>query len=371
METFIILAFSGIIGGPILTLINIYKVLDMQSDKTNLDIITFIYGSICTFFAYLLSFERASYLDSISSGFHEPIFHESMPTIIIFSLVGFVSYILLKTVLRKNQLSIPPLVLVLCISGVYLGIIICVLIIIQLWVNMTDDPIIILLCLPPFNYIIYGIAMVLQISRVKANESGNFKYKNAFLNKCNHILSDSGRWRMYALVLFFPILGIIVMILMIFGQQPDSMIQAFTYTSDWFFSTKIPPPNHPDDGHYLCTVAAGGHKKLVKPLRYGIRGGRPIIVNRQLCVANAFEQIIEERMPRFHHIVRTLYDRYGLPVSRYIRTPITADIVYIIMKPFEYLFLFVLYLFDPAPEKRIARQYLPDQTKKQAKQHNN
>lgn len=359
---FLLLAFTGIIGGPVLTFINIYKVLNLQNDKTYLDIFTFLYGALCVFFAYLFTFET-SYDKSISSGFHEPIFHESLPTIIVFSLIGFISYIQLKTILAKNTLSIPPLALVLCISGVYLGIITCVTIIIQLSKNAMDDFIIFLLCLLPFNYIMYSIAMVLRISRVKAGEYETLEYKNTFLDKCNRILSDSGRWRMYALILFFPMLGIIVMILTLFGQQPDSMIKAFTYTSDWFFSTKISPPNHYDDGHYLCTVAAGGHKGLVKPLRYGIRGNRRIVVNRQLCVANAFEQIIEERLPRFHHVVRTLYDRYGLPLSRYIHTPIAADFVYMAMKPLEYLFLVVLYLFDPAPEKRISRQYLPKQTK--------
>ena len=354
---FTIFAVGGIIAGPVLTVINIYKILNMQSDKTYLDVITFIYGSFCVYFLYAFSYQYASYDKSISEGFHEPIFNKTLLTIVVFSLIGFFSYFQLKIILKKNTLTIPPLAFVLCLSGVYLGVATCIAILIQLSENAVDNPMILLLCLLPFNYTIYGITMILKISRIKAGEYKNIEYKNVFLNKCNRILSNSELWRTYALILFFPMLGVIVLILTLFGQQPDSMIKAFTYTSDWFFSTKIPPPNHRIEGHYLCTVAAGGHKKLVKPLRYGIRGGKPIIVNRQLCVANAFEQIIEERMPRFHHIVRALYDRYGLPASRFIRTPIAADIVYITMKPLEYMFLFVLYLFDTAPEKRIARQY--------------
>ena len=348
-----LIAYVGIFIGPILTFINIYKVLDLQNDKTKLDIITFIYGSFCMSINYMFFYDNAPYHKSISSGLHEPIFNESLPTILIFSLIGFISYAVLKYLLRQNKLSIPPLMLVLCISGVYLGIITCVFVIIQLSENMD-----VFLCLLPFNYIIYGISIVLRISRIKADEQKEVSYKNPFLNKCNSLLVKSENWRISALILFFPAMGIIVMVLMIFGQQPDSMIKAFTYTSDWYFSTMISPPNHYDDGHYLCTVAAGGHKVLVKPLRYGTRGGRRIIVNRQLCVANAFEQIIEERTPRFHHFIRNIYDRYGLPLSRYIRTPIAADITYIAMKPLEYLFLFALYLFDLTPEKRISRQYL-------------
>jgi hypothetical protein len=41
------------------------------------------------------------------------------------------------------------------------------------------------------------------------------------------------------------------------------------------------------DGHYLCTVSAKGHKKLVKPIRAGIRRGSRISVNHQLLIANA------------------------------------------------------------------------------------
>ena len=39
--------------------------------------------------------------------------------------------------------------------------------------------------------------------------------------------------------------------------------------------------------------------------------------------------------------------------------PLAADAVYLIMKPLEWLFVAVLYLFDAKPEDRIARQYLP------------
>ncbi len=83
------------------------------------------------------------------------------------------------------------------------------------------------------------------------------------------------------------------------------------------------------------------------------------MVNRQLCVANAFEQLLEEHTPRFHRALRNFYDTYGYPVSRHIRTPLSADIIYLIMKPLEWLFVIVLYLFDEKPEDRIARQYLP------------
>lgn len=58
-----------------------------------------------------------------------------------------------------------------------------------------------------------------------------------------------------------PLLGILLIILVIFGQSPDSIIKAFTETSDWTLSQEIsPPPIEDYSGHYLCTVALKGHK---------------------------------------------------------------------------------------------------------------
>lgn len=83
-----------------------------------------------------------------------------------------------------------------------------------------------------------------------------------------------------------------------------------------------------------------------------------MIVNRQLCIANAFEQVLEERTPGFHRALRHFYDTYGFPVARLIHSKYTADAVYFIMKPLEWIFLCVLYLTDAHPENRIAVQYI-------------
>lgn len=96
---------------------------------------------------------------------------------------------------------------------------------------------------------------------------------------------------------------------------------------------------------------------VVKPIRTGKRHGHRVIVNRQLCIANAFEQLLEERVPNVHRFVRALYDKIGYPISKHIHSPYIADVVYFIMKPLEWLFLCTLYLFDAKPENRIAVQY--------------
>jgi hypothetical protein len=112
------------------------------------------------------------------------------------------------------------------------------------------------------------------------------------------------------------------------------------------------------DCHYLCTVAARGTPSLVRPERVGRRNGHPILVNRQLAVANAFEDLLHARWPRFGRLARSTYDRVGLPVSRYITRTWMADAVFVAMKPFEWAFYATLLLLDrDDPEARIDRMY--------------
>ena len=75
-------------------------------------------------------------------------------------------------------------------------------------------------------------------------------------------------------------------------------------------------------------------------------------------IANAFEDLLHERWPRFGKFARAAYDRVGLPLSRWIRSPLAADVVYLAMKPAEWLFYVALLLLDPGqPETRIERMY--------------
>lgn len=46
-----------------------------------------------------------------------------------------------------------------------------------------------------------------------------------------------------------PILAVILIILVLFGQVPDALIQAFTQTSDWTLSLKESPPPIIVDGN--------------------------------------------------------------------------------------------------------------------------
>ncbi len=293
---------------------------------------------------------------------HTPVATWTWPTILAFAAVGVLGYLILRLVPLKRM---PPLVVVAGISCSYAGVIVSVLWCIQIWRDGTR-----LLALFPVNCILLVMIQVRNLIRqwgeLAPQEEKNFR--NPFLKRVNDFFGDAETWPAAALVLFIPLLGILLAVLALFGQSPDAVIQAFTQTSDWNLSRQVAPQNLYRDEHYLCTVAAGGHRKVVKPIRMGQRHGHPVIVNRQLCVANAFEQILEERMPRTHRALRHFYDMYGFPVARRIRSPYGADLVYVLMKPLEWLFLLALYFTDVRPENRIAIQYLPPEDQKRLRE---
>ena len=157
--------------------------------------------------------------------------------------------------------------------------------------------------------------------------------------------------------MIIPLLLVITIILILFGQDSNSLIKVFTETTTWRFSQQMHPPILDHKGHYLCTVAASGNPAIVKPLRLGKRNGNTIIVNRQLLIANAFEEMIQDFSPKLHRFIRRNYDHYGYNLSLKINTNLRSNFTYLIMKPLEWMFLFCLYLFCEKPEERIGRQY--------------
>ena len=295
---------------------------------------------------------------------HTPIYTGAAATVVILWMFGLIGYAILQYIpLRK----LPPLVTVVSISAMYLGVAELILFTIQVFDPVGDGSLtdLCLLLLPICCVLIVARLLLAKIQEwnhmVQNAEEEHFGTgkicQNPVLCWCDRILRKAAWWPVLGLVLMFPLLGVLIAILMLFGQAPDSVIKAFTETSDWNLSLREAPQNVMYDEHYLCTVAAGGHKTIVKPVRLGRRHGHEVIVNRQLCIANAFEQVLEERTPGFHRALRHFYDTYGFPVARLIHSQYTADLVYFIMKPLEWIFLCVLYLTDAHPENRITVQY--------------
>lgn len=298
----------------------------------------------------------------IASDYYAPLSHDHMFTMITFFIFGMIAYGLLYTF--KELLS--PVIYILC--SVLLVIHVLFTIIYFTHTGFTHYK----------EYIsTAGSVIFLQVGYL----SLSFLYIAALKDSMDYFLKsqaekgmqNTNKWIAFLYqisfkyqrlpviwaVFLFPVIFIVQMILVLFGQRPDSFIRVFMDTSSFNYSSITPPEPSvvPGDGHYLCTVTARGHKKLVKPIRSGERGGIRIPVNRQLLVANAFEHILEDYTPNFHRHVRSFYDRYGYPISKHIRKKWAADIVYLLMKPLEWLFLFVLYAVDKNPENRIHVQY--------------
>ncbi len=285
---------------------------------------------------------------------HTPLHSEYAWIIWTAIVLGYIGLTVLG--LFKPQ-KLPPLVSAMSIACTVIGLVAGIFLYIQLANNCN--------LLQLFCWLYLANIVMLAVRRIRYHITEHVRiaqeretvYRSKFGAWLGKVMSKISTMTIFSFALIFPVAAVLEILSLIFGQGADGFIKAFTMTADWTFSTQIPPPPIEYNGHYLCTVAAGGHKKVVKPLRYGKRIGHYIVVNRQLLVANAFEDLIAEKIPKFHKAVRGFYNRYGYPVSRHITTSFRADIVYIVMKPLEYTFVFVLYLCDSQPENRIAVQY--------------
>ena len=293
---------------------------------------------------------------------YTPLAFKHIPTILTFLALGLFAYVMLKLFSE----DLPPIPYVLCCSMLIINIILMVVYLIQ--VSTYGDYIwnismigINLIGFSFFYFIfIYIATLKSSMDIVRRREKNlNKEYKNKYFNKIYIFFVKYNSKPIVWVIALFPVLIIVQLILVLFGQQPDSFIKVFFETSSYTYS-KITSPDPVvtyGDSHYLCTVSAHGHKKIVKPLRSGIRRNKRILVNRQLLVANAFENILEQYTPKFHKAIRYIYDKYGYPLSKHINTKITADLVYFVMKPLEWVFLIVLYSVDKNPENRINIQY--------------
>lgn len=327
----------------------------------------FFFDVFCSFIGLVmtvLAFNLCAGIEGITSydydkaiminSYHTPLHSEYAWIIWTVIVLGYLGLLILG-IFEPEKL--PPLISAISIACTVLGLIAGFFVYIQLAKNFE------LLYLYCWLYFANMILLALRrirfhiIEHVRISNERETAYRTKFGAWLGKIMSKVSTMTLFSFALIFPVAVILEILSLIFGQGADGFIKAFTMTADWTFSTQIPPPPIEYNGHYLCTVATGGHKKVVKPLRYGKRIGHYIVVNRQLLIANAFEDLIAEKMPKFHKSVRGFYNKYGYPISRHITTPFRADIVYILMKPLEYIFVSILYLFDSQPENRIAVQY--------------
>lgn len=377
-----VIAFSLCVAAPLV--MSVMSLAFMITKKKNLafELLAFIIGILDSLLFYIFLVDPLPWEKSINiyGGYqlHEPFNRQHFITLFAFLNLGLLCYFILKYAKR----SLPPLVSAVCMGGLLLGFVFDLLLLIQLLsgigtheiptvideigtITVEETGSILILCIVPTHFLLLSGQLMWELLRKNRTEFAEAEYKNRVLKKCNDMLQSTKNWSIAAVVMTLPLFLIIMGLLILCGQKPDSAILVFTETSDWLLSGQISPPAVAWDTHYLCTVSLRGHRKLVKPLRYGIRHGKEkIVVNRQLMVANAFEDLLMEKTPRFHSRLRHFYDTYGYPLSKHIRTAWAADAVYLLMKPLEWLFVLILYTFDIKPEDRIASQYLPGEVQK-------
>ena len=333
-----------------------YQKISERKNDMSVILLGALFSLIWTEFV-LISFKVTSidYDKPAYVGYYHSVLHSEYGITVKITL--FIALVSLVIIAAFDAEKIPPLPQALCFGFTVLGEILFCFVIIQFAINYS------LLILPLAFYLVNLIIVTAKLTRkyiiahLEYKESHDTIYRFKLAEKLEEKLSSAATLTAFHFLMIFPAALILIMLYVILGQGPDGIIKAFTMTADWTFSKQIPPPPIDYNGHYLCTVAAGGHKKIVKPLRFGKRRGETIVVNRQLLASNAFEDLILERTPRFHRAVRSFYDKHGYPISKHITTRTRADVVYFVMKPLEWLFILFLYTFDTQPENRIAVQY--------------
>jgi hypothetical protein len=113
------------------------------------------------------------------------------------------------------------------------------------------------------------------------------------------------------------------------------------YSASWWLAVRRAAdvyatlPEKPPDC-YVATAAARGHPWLVKSARVWTPRGSAL-VNDQIRTLKCAELALKALAPRAHRAVRALYDIFGPLLAREIRGPVAADLVYLSLKPVEWL----------------------------------
>jgi len=367
-----IILIGGIIFAFIFFFVTIEILKEVKEGANTVEItIGTLYVVSLILFAIQMTWHNTPYYIAIELGEFEcysPFSGQHILTLIFYFWAFNISIVLVWS--KSNQL--PPLTLTLSLIFIVIGVIISCAIFHQIsfhnttmlntysvesgWGPVSNEGASFFVFAPVLSIII-GISLVIQSMTSEINETVERTYSNKFLNALNSFLATKSRNPFWIVLLMFPVFFIVTLILILFGQNSDSIVKVFTDTATWRLSQQVHPPPLDHTGHYLCTVAAFGDPKVVKPIRIGHRNGRETIVNRQLLIANAFEEMIQDISPKFHHTIRTIYDKYGYNLSKKINTPFRSNLTYILMKPLEWVFLLSLYLLCKNPEKKINKQY--------------
>ena len=92
-------------------------------------------------------------------------------------------------------------------------------------------------------------------------------------------------------------------------------------------------PNQPPPSCFIVTAASRGHSWLVRTWR----DDSGCTVNRQLMTFWQFEATLVAKAPRCHRVLRVIYNGFAPTVARSMIFPWMSDIVYLLLKPVEWM----------------------------------
>lgn len=236
----------------------------LLSQKTKVfEISSLIYGAFlqCLAISFFFELSHKYSMEITTIDDYSPISTDHILTLICMVLVSFAGYLVLR-LCDFNKIS--PIIIVLSLSAMFLFVLVSLPWILQTMPQLSEGDLgILTVCLFPFNFF---LLIITTIKRIIFEWKPVHKDKKS-LRMLERMLLNSKKLPLFAFIFMIPLLIVIIIILILFGQDSDSMIRAWTDTAEWTLSQQIPPPRLDSTGHYLCTVAANGHKKLVKQIR--------------------------------------------------------------------------------------------------------
>jgi hypothetical protein len=105
----------------------------------------------------------------------------------------------------------------------------------------------------------------------------------------------------------------------------------------WSKSIYASLPDKAPDGCFIVTAATRGHEKFVGPFFEIERSGRKLSANQQLITFWQLENRWQKFSPRSHQNFRQFYNRLGPPIAAKIKSAWLADLIFIALKPMEWL----------------------------------
>ncbi len=87
---------------------------------------------------------------------------------------------------------------------------------------------------------------------------------------------------------------------------------------------------------YIATAAAKGHPQFVRSTPLRAQDGQIVRVNAQLRYLKFAEIALMVITPRIHKLLRKIYDIAGKALARGVVHPLSADMAYLALKPFEW-----------------------------------